>query len=65
MSAVPVPLSTLATSMNWQNNFLAVLPAVQNHAAISFRHLRPEAKDQATRDEGGHNGNEVDDAGGT
>src|ERR1035437_1247406 len=43
-----IPLSQLATSRRWQNNFLKVLPAVQEHAAISFRRLRPEAKDEAT-----------------
>jgi hypothetical protein len=42
-----IPLSFLATSRHWQNNFLAVLPAVQSHATITFRHLGPEAKAEA------------------
>src|ERR1035437_4768750 len=46
MSAIP--LSTLATSRRWQNNFLKILPAVKEHAAISFRRLPPEAKAEAT-----------------
>ena len=46
MSAIP--LSTLATSRRWQTNFLKVLPAVKEHAAVSFRHLSPEAKAEAT-----------------
>ena len=46
MSAVP--LSQLATSRNWQANFLTVLPAVQNHAAVRFRHLHAEARAEAT-----------------
>src|ERR1035437_6281383 len=48
MSVVAIPLSTLATSHSWQKNFLAVLPAVQNHAAVCFRHLQPEARAEAT-----------------
>ena len=43
-----IPLSTLTTSRRWQNNFLKVLPAVKEHAAISFRHLHPEARAEAT-----------------
>src|ERR1035437_215597 len=46
MSAIP--LSTLATSRRWQTNFLKVLLAVQEHAAIQFRRLRPEARAEAT-----------------
>ena len=46
MSAIP--LSTLATSRRWQTNFLKVLPAVKEHAAVSFRRLSPEAKAEAT-----------------
>ena len=46
MSAIP--LSTLATARRWQQNFLVVLPTVQEHAAVSFRHLRTEAKAEAT-----------------
>ena len=46
MSAIP--LSALATSRRWQSNFLAVLPAVQTHASIQFRRLKPEARAEAT-----------------
>ena len=43
-----IPLSQLATSRRWQKNFLSVLPVVQNHAAVSFRHLHAEARAEAT-----------------
>lgn len=43
-----IPLSRLATAKHWQMNFLAVLPAVENHAAVSFRHLHAEARNEAT-----------------
>src|ERR1035437_5698793 len=45
MSAIP--LSMLATSRRWQTNFLTVLPAVQDHAAISFRRFNPTDKEEA------------------
>ena len=41
-------LSQLATSDHWQTNFAAVLPVVQTHASIQFRHLQPEALEEAT-----------------
>ncbi len=32
---------------SWHAGFLALLPAVKKQAAISFRHLRPDAKEEA------------------
>ena len=48
MSSGAVPLSALATSRRWQHNFLKVLPAVQTHAKVYFRRLRPGARAEAT-----------------
>ena len=45
MSAVPVSSEPVA----WQTNFLAVLPAIQTHARIRFRHLRPEPREEAVQ----------------
>lgn len=45
MSAIP--RSQLATSRRWQSNFLVVLPAVETHASIQFRRLKPEARAEA------------------
>jgi hypothetical protein len=41
-------LSMLATGSGWQSDFLAVLPAVQTHAAVCFRRLRPEQRAEAS-----------------
>lgn len=43
-----IPLSHLATSRRWQNNFMTVLPAVAKHAFIRFRRLPLEAREEAT-----------------
>ena len=32
---------------SWHAGFLALLPAIEKQAAISFRHMRPEAKEEA------------------
>ena len=45
MSAIP--LSQLAMSDDPAANFLAVMPAVQNHARIRFRHLPAEQRQEA------------------
>ena len=42
-----VPLSHLATSRRWQTNFMNVLPAVETHASVCFRHLRGDALAEA------------------
>lgn len=34
----------------WQERFLAMLPAIQTHARLAFRHLKPEARDDATQE---------------
>jgi hypothetical protein len=44
-----VSLSELTVSPSWQTGFLAVLPAVQNHARIRFRHLRAELRGEAVQ----------------
>jgi hypothetical protein len=36
-------------SPSWQTRFLAVLPGVENHARIRFRHLRPEPREEAVQ----------------
>ena len=38
------------TSFNWQAGFLQVLPAVQTHAAIQFRHLPLERREDAVQE---------------
>jgi len=43
MSTVPSSRSAVP----WQSRFLNVLPAVQTHAAIRFRHLRPQCRQEA------------------
>lgn len=43
-----IPLSHLAASRCWQNNFMIVLPAVKKHALIRFRRLPMEAREEAT-----------------
>jgi len=47
MTTTKTPLSQLATSRRWQTNFLGILPAVQQHARISFRRLHGEARQEA------------------
>jgi len=47
MTSTKTPLSTLATSRCWQNNFLGVLPAVRNYARHCFRRLHGEARQEA------------------
>jgi hypothetical protein len=42
-----VPLSHLATSRRWQTNFMNVLPTVETHASVCFRHLRGDALAEA------------------
>jgi len=41
------PLSELATSRHWQNNFLGILPTVRHHAQHCFRRYRSEARHEA------------------
>ena len=48
MSACATPLSQLATSRRWQDNFVSILGAIQNHASVRFRRMRSEAKAEAT-----------------
>jgi hypothetical protein len=45
-----VPLSELGVCDEWQAGFLAVLPAVQTHAKIRFRHLRAEQREEAIQE---------------
>jgi hypothetical protein len=37
MSASAITLAELATSRRWQQNFLAIVPAVESHAKVRFR----------------------------
>ena len=48
MSASAIPLSVLATSRRWQDNFVRILPAVEKHAFIRFHRLPPVAREEAT-----------------
>jgi len=48
MSTCAIPLSELATSRRWQSNFMTILPVVQMHATVRFRHLPAEARAEAT-----------------
>ena len=34
----------------WHAAFLAMLPAIQRHARVAFRHLRPEAREEAVQE---------------
>jgi DNA-binding NarL/FixJ family response regulator len=45
MSAVP--LSDLATTGSWQNDFTAILPAIEKHAKIRFRGIPAAHRDDA------------------
>jgi hypothetical protein len=42
VSAVPAP--------QWHTAFLAILPAIVTHAKIAFRHLDPEAREEAVQE---------------
>jgi hypothetical protein len=35
---------------NWHKGFLLMLPSIQKHAAVSFRHLKPEAREEAIQE---------------
>ena len=34
----------------WHKGFMAMLPAILNHARVAFRHLRPEARGEAVQE---------------
>jgi hypothetical protein len=34
----------------WQERFLAMLPAIRTHARLAFRHLKPEAREDAAQE---------------
>src|SRR5437660_1185535 len=48
MSAIPVSLSNPA--LPWQAGFLAVLPEIRSRAALCFRSLMGEAREEATQE---------------
>lgn len=35
---------------NWHTQFLSMLPRIRDHAAVSFRHLNPEAREEAIQE---------------
>ena len=35
---------------HWHKAFLLMLPSIRQHAAVSFRHLRPEAREEAIQE---------------
>lgn len=39
-----------ATAPEWQNQFLAMMPAIETHARLMFRRLDPEARDDAVEE---------------
>ena len=43
IASAPAPKSTPA----WHERFLRMLPAIRQHARISFRHIKPEAREEA------------------
>jgi hypothetical protein len=45
-----VPQSELGFGDHWHAGFLSVLPAVQTHAKIRFRHLRAEQREEAIQE---------------
>jgi hypothetical protein len=45
-----VPQTELGIADHWQVGFLAVLPAVQTHAKIRFRHLRADRREEAIQE---------------
>jgi hypothetical protein len=45
-----IPLSDLKVTDQWQSGFLAVLPAIETHARIRFRHLRTERREEAVQE---------------
>lgn len=49
MIALAKPFSRKKFSPSWQTGFLALLPAIQRHAKIAFRHLDPEAREEAVQ----------------
>ena len=42
-----IPLSALATSRRWQDNFVSLVPAIQTHANICFRRRNPVDREEA------------------
>ena len=34
----------------WHQDFLAMLPKIRQHASLAFRHLRPEAREEAVQE---------------
>ena len=34
----------------WHKDFLAMLPKIRQHAAVSFRHLKPEAREESVQE---------------
>ena len=47
------PLKTTSrrtTAPHWHENFLQMLPVIKRSASIAFRHLKPEAREEAIQD---------------
>src|ERR1017187_5045724 len=42
--------TAVSSSVDWQSGFLTVLPAVETHAKIQFRKLRPEQREDAIQE---------------
>ena len=47
---IRIATSPKPTAPAWHETFLSMLPAIANHARISFRHLPPEAREDAIQE---------------
>ena len=50
MIAIAKPRSPKRSVPRWHKKFLAMLPLIRRHAAVSFRHLDPEARSEAVQE---------------
>ena len=48
--SIATPNSSTVVSQDWHSGFLAVLPTIQAHAQIQFRHMRPERREDAIQE---------------
>ena len=50
MIAIAKPSSSKRSVPRWHKKFMAMLPLIRRHAAVSFRHLDPEARAEAVQE---------------
>jgi hypothetical protein len=46
----PVPMIAFSQKTHWQPLFLQLLPCIERYARIAFRHLRPDAREEAIQE---------------